>query len=94
MAKKQTKVNPETEMAEVTPVETTEVTKKLVDGKVTNCTKLNVRKKPELTAEPIAVVDVSTTLAVDIDKSITDWYKVTLANGKSGYCMKQYVTLA
>lgn len=94
MAKKQTKVNPETEMTEVTPVETTEATKKLVDGKVTNCTKLNIRKKPELTAEPIAVVDVSTTLAVDIDKSSTDWYKVTLTNGKTGYCMKQYVTLA
>lgn len=93
MAKKQTKVNPETEIVENVPIETTEVKENAVEGKVTNCTKLNIRKKPSLTAEPIAVVDVSTVLTVDEKKSTTDWYKVALADGKSGYCMKQYVTL-
>lgn len=93
MAKKQTKVNPETELVENDTVETAEATVKIVEGKVANCSRLNVRKKPALTAEPIAVVEASSALTIDEEKSTPDWYKVTLSNGKSGYCMRQYVVL-
>lgn len=63
----------------------------LVTGKVTNCIKLNVRKKPDSKAAVIAILDCSEKVTVDTKKSTDAWYKVSFGTAKEGYCMKEYI---
>lgn len=91
MAKKQTKTNPEVELAEVEAPINEEVTS--TTGTVDNCFRLNIRKKPSVESDVLSVVNVNSTLTIDNSKSNKDWYFVTDAEGNSGYCMKQYVTV-
>lgn len=75
-------------------VETKEVPKTVV-GTVTNCTKLNVRIKPALTADVVSVINVGDTVGIDVAKSNRDWFYVyinTGVHGYNGYCMKKFVT--
>ncbi len=76
------------------PVETKEEPKTVV-GTVGNCTKLNVRTKPSLTANVITVVNAGEKLTIDPAKSNREWFYVTIDNGEqgyNGYCMKKFVT--
>lgn len=75
-----------------TPVE--EVTEAMPTpvGVVSNCSKLNIRKKPNIKSDIVIVVDAKTQLEINEGKS-KDWYKVTVKAGVEGYCMKKYVTL-
>lgn len=66
---------------------------KLPIGLITDCFRLNVRKNPDKNAEVVFVVESLTSLKIDENKSTKDWYYVIGDNGKSGYCMKQYVTI-
>ena len=60
-------------------------------GVVTGCSKLNVRKKPNINSDVIVVVNAGSELTIDVDKSHGEWYKVTDQNNNVGYCMKKYV---
>ena len=64
-----------------------------VDGTVSGCLRLNVRKEPSLTGEVICEVSVGTTLMIDSDKSTEEWFKVYTETGVEGYCMKKFVTI-
>ena len=58
---------------------------------VSNCTRLNIRKKPNKNAEVVTVVNNSDELEINADTSTADWYAVTTSNGVSGFCMKKFV---
>lgn len=60
---------------------------------VVNCSKLNVRKKPNKASEPLCVVEAQTELLIDMDESTVEWYSVTTPNGVEGFCMKQFITV-
>ena len=83
-----------TETAEVEMVVETVETVELpaaVTGVVTNCVKLNVRVKPSIDADVACVLDAKATVTIDVDKSNSEWFKVTTDTGVDGYCMKKYV---
>jgi hypothetical protein len=75
-------------------VETKEVPK-TVTGTVANCTKLNVRTKPSLTADVVTVITAGEKVTINVDKSNREWFCVAVDNGEhgyTGYCMKKFVT--
>lgn len=82
---------------ETAPVELVEETvetvtlPKTVKGAVANCSKLNVRAKPNLNAQVVCVLDVQDEIEINTKKSTAEWLYVTTASGNKGYCMKQYV---
>lgn len=63
-------------------------------GVVTDCVRLNIRKAPSKTAEPVCVVDVNAALVIDLDGTDKEWFKVYTETGVEGYCMRQYVRVS
>lgn len=92
MAKKNyNKISTEKPEAVETEVqETTEVTP--VIGTV-NCAKLNVRKQGKINADRVCIIDKDTEVTIDEAKSTKNFYKIKLANGTEGYCVKEFITL-
>jgi hypothetical protein len=88
---------PEVKM-EVEPIIETVETKevpKTVTGTVANCTKLNVRTKPSLTADVVTVITAGEKVTINVDKSNREWFCVAVDNGEhgyNGYCMKKFIT--
>ena len=70
-----------------------EEVKRTVKGKVIDCTRLNVRRKPNKDSEVNCVIDVDSIVEINENKSNDEWYRVTTDNGVYGYCMKQYISL-
>lgn len=64
---------------------------KTVEGVVAGCAKLNVRAEPNLFAEIICVLDVSSEMAIDVENSDSEWFKICTATGIEGYCMRKFV---
>ena len=64
-----------------------------IEGTISSCIRLNVRKEPSLDGEVICELPVGTTLMIDPDKSTEDWFSVCLEIGGEGYCMKKFVTI-
>lgn len=62
-------------------------------GWVENCVKLNVRLEPEIDAEILCVINVGDEVLVDEMNSTDDFYRVCLANGNEGFCMKKYIEI-
>lgn len=60
---------------------------------VSRCKKLNVRKTPNPNAEIVAVLNVNTTLNVEMANSTTKYYKVYTAAGVEGFCVREFVDL-
>ena len=78
----------------VLPSETAEtVQKDIVEGVVSNCTKLNIRKVPKPGSDVVCVVDAGTVLQVNKKESNKDFYKVTTEAGAEGFTMCQFVTI-
>ena len=76
------------------PSETAEtVQNDIVEGIVSNCTKLNIRKVPKPGSDVVCVVDAGTLLQVDQKRSNKDFYKVTTEAGAEGFAMCQFVTI-
>ena len=67
--------------------------KATISGVVTDCVKLNVRKEPSPDAEVVAVIELLSEVAVDMDASSEGFYKICTAAGIEGYCMKKYIAL-
>ena len=71
----------------------------MVTGIVTNCTRLNVRKEADKEAEIVCVINKGVNVAVNLDESTEDFYKVCTPAGTGdlfgveGYCMKQFIEI-
>ena len=65
-----------------------------IEGIVTNCTSLNIRKEPSVDSDILCFVRVGTSLMIDESMSTEDWYNVYTAAGMSGFCMKNYVRVS
>ena len=72
--------------------EIVEETESLI-GVVSGCAKLNIRKEPNITSEPVCIVPEKSVLLIDQDLSTEEWYKVYTEAGMEGFCMKKYVTV-
>lgn len=83
-------VHVEAEPAEVSPPEAANHT---VIGVVTDCMKLNVHKEASVDAEVLAVIDCLSKVMVDMDASTNDFYKICIAAGVEGFCMKKYIAV-
>ena len=67
----------------------------LVDGIVSNCELLNIRKESSKDAEVLCTIGVNTMVKVDltVDKEAEEFYKIVTPNGGEGYCMKKFITI-
>ena len=67
----------------------------LVDGIVSNCELLNVRKESSKDAEVLCTIGVNTMVKVDltVDKEAEEFYKIVTPNGVEGYFMKKFITI-
>ena len=65
---------------------------KPVEGFVSGCKRLNVRKKPSINSDVVCVIDDGTEVLVIKSDSTNEWFEVIAANGEKGYCMKKYIT--
>lgn len=67
----------------------------LVDGIVSNCELLNIRKESSKNAEVLCTIGVNTMVKVDltVDKEAEEFYKIVTPNGVEGYCMKKFITI-
>ena len=60
---------------------------------VSNCSRLNIRKKPNLNANVVCVINAGTELTVVRPFKIGDeWVRVSTKDGVEGHCMRKYVT--
>ena len=60
---------------------------------VSNCSRLNIRKKPNLNANVVCVVNAGTELTVAQPfKNGDEWMRVSTKDGVEGHCMRKYVT--
>ena len=65
-----------------------------VQGVVSNCVKLNVRREAQKrTDNVLCVISAGDVLAIDEKRSTNAWFYVTTVDGVSGYCMKEFVTV-
>lgn len=60
-------------------------------GVVTGCGKLNVRKGPSSAALIVCEIERQTEVMIDESESTEDFYKVCLASGVDGFCMKKFI---
>ena len=76
-------------------VEEVKQEKALVDGIVSNCELLNIRKESSKDAEVLCTIGVNTMVKVDltVDKEAEEFYKIVTPNGVEGYCMKKFITI-
>ena len=73
--------------------ETTEETVIEQFGFVSGCSKLNIRKAPNVNADIECVVNEGSELKIDKSKSIEGWFNICTANGAEGYCMSKFVEI-
>lgn len=59
-------------------------------GIISNCTRLNIRKKPNKSADVVTVLNAKTEVTIDPDYTNKEWYKLV---SDAGYCMKAFITL-
>ena len=60
-----------------------------VFGAVSECMKLNIRKKPNTKSDVLGVLNKNEKVEIDMTYENKDWYKLT----SGGYCMKKYITI-
>lgn len=82
----------ETPVTEEVKEETPVVEEKIIPiGVVVNCSRLNVRKAADVNSKIVCEINAGT--EVTIDETVEQFYKVTLENGKIGFCMKKYIKI-
>lgn len=64
-----------------------------VNGVVTDCLRLNVRREPNLDSEVLAVIDLLSEVVVDVSASTNEFYKITTVAGIEGFCLKKHIAL-
>lgn len=60
-------------------------------GFVYGCTRLNVRSEPSSTASILCEIENKTEVEIDLTNSTDDFYKICLASGIEGFCVKSYI---
>ena len=60
-------------------------------GTVSGCSRLNVRFRPNSKSDIVCEIDNNTEVMIDESESTDDFYKVYIASGIEGYCMKKYI---
>ena len=63
----------------------------IVNGVVTNCLRLRLRKEPNGTI--ISWLDAGDEVLVDTLQSTDEWYKVYTKDDLDGFCMKEFITI-
>ena len=63
----------------------------IVNGVVTNCLRLRLRKEPNGTI--ISWLDAGDEVLVDTLQSTDKWYKVYTKDDLDGFCMKEFITI-
>lgn len=66
---------------------------KTVTGVVSGCKKLNVRNRPNITAGILVAINEGTEVEIAQPVVDGDFFKVTLASGITGYCMKKFIAV-
>lgn len=74
------------------PEEPEEPEVKHAEGTVVGCSRLNVRKEPNTDAKVIRIFNKGDFVAVDLENSTEDFYKVSTPSGE-GYCMKNFIEI-
>lgn len=72
---------------------TTSTKPKTTHGIVTNCSRLNVRKRPHRSSEVLTILDEDDIVEITMYESTRNWYYVTTESGVVGYCMKDFIVL-
>ena len=89
--KNEEKVEKVEEVVEPKIVEEVYKPEKCRKGFVIGCTRLNIRKKPNINSDVVCVVDAGTELFIINSDSTNEWFEVIEADGEKGYCIKKYV---
>ena len=63
------------------------------DGVVSNCSNLNIRKKPDKNADILKVVPEGEEVVIDMDDNTDIFYNVILKDGTEGFAMKEFIKL-
>lgn len=101
MAKRELKQKDVEETTVVTDEQVAEVVKEtpvdesvmpMLEGVVTGCARLNIRKKASVKSDVVYIVDAKTKLTI-LESDNTKWFKVCVKPGVEGYCMKEYVNV-
>lgn len=82
-------INEQTEAVEQKTAEEKPVLKYKING----CSKLRIRRKPDVNSDVICLVDESNELTVKEIEGNRDWVRVTTDSGKKGFCMKKFITI-
>lgn len=80
-------------IVETTTVEAAPELPTTVTGVVSGCNKLNVRNRPSTTAAILTTINAGDEVVIEQLIVDDDFYKVTLANGTTGYCMKKFISV-
>ena len=62
-------------------------------GTVVDCTKLNVRRKPNPISEVVCEIPNAATVLIDDAESTNEFYKICTSAGIEGYCMKKFIEI-
>lgn len=64
-----------------------------VIGIVTDCMRLNIRSEPRADAPIVCTISCLTEVMIDEDESTQDYYKIYLASGLDGFCVKKFIAV-
>ena len=62
-------------------------------GVVTDCVKLNIRKRPSSDAAILTEIPVGTKVQIFDKESTKDFHHVCTATGIDGFCMKKFIKI-
>lgn len=60
---------------------------------IVDCEKLYVRKEATINSEPLAIINKSEEVSIDLNESTEDFYKVHTTSEVEGYCMKKFINV-
>lgn len=63
-----------------------------VQGKVSKCVRLNIRKEPSITADVVSIIKKDDVVYIDKSFENDDFYRIRYGAVK-GYCMKDYIEI-
>lgn len=88
--------SPETEVVEsdvITEADAEEIAISETVGIVIECETLRVRKEPSVDGEILTTIHKGSQVVIDLDKSTSDFYKISYVAGVEGYCMKKFIAV-
>lgn len=60
---------------------------------IVNCLRLHIHSEPNLDSEIVCKVRYLTEVAIDLDNSTEEFYKICIATGAEGFCQKDLVNV-